>query len=53
MCEHWECPYRYCPYHEYYDDDYDDESLPATRRWAIPDVESGEDYRKCMSYLDR
>ena len=44
MCEHWECPYKYCPYHENYD-----EELEVVCKSVIPDEEK---YKDCRSYLD-
>ena len=40
-CNHWECPYKYCVFHEDYD-----ETLNA-----IVDTPS-EDANECMMYLD-
>jgi hypothetical protein len=45
MCEHWECPYKFCHYHEFYDGS-DNEELS----WLVP--ENIEDVRCCMSYMD-
>lgn len=45
MCNHWECPYRYCPYHQEYDSD-----LEVICKWVVPDM---DEYRTCTSYLDR
>lgn len=44
MCKHWECPYKYCPYHEDYD-----EELEVICKEVIPDE---EEYENCRSYLD-
>jgi hypothetical protein len=44
MCKHWECPYRYCPYHQNYD-----KELEVIYEWVIPDM---DEYRDCVSYLD-
>lgn len=43
MCEHWECPYKYCPYHENYD-----EELEVICKCVIPDVEEYGDCRSCL-----
>ena len=47
MCKHWECPYKYCPYHENYDED-----LAVICKDRIPDERYGETVESCMSYLD-
>ena len=47
MCEHCECPYKYCPYHENYD-----KELEVICKWVIPDIEDGKTPKNCMSYLD-
>lgn len=47
MCEHWECPYKYCPYHQDYD-----ETLEVKCKFVIPNIEFGETPKTCRSYLD-
>ena len=47
MCKHWECPYKYCPYHENYD-----EELEVICEWVIPNIEWGRTPENCISYLD-
>ena len=47
MCEHYECPYKYCPYHENYDKD-----LEVICKYKILDYECGETVENCESYLD-
>ena len=47
MCEHWECPYKYCPYHEDYD-----ENLKVICKQAIPNIKYGQTPKNCKSYLD-
>ena len=47
MCEHWECPYKYCPYHQDYDD-----TLEVICKFVIPNIEFGETPKTCRSYLD-
>ena len=46
MCEHCECPYKYCPYHQNYD-----EELEVINKWVIPDIDWGSP-EACVSYLD-
>ena len=40
-CSHWECPYRYCNFHEDYDKD---------EEFVIPVPEGNPN--ECMAYLD-
>ena len=47
MCKHWECPYKYCPYHQDYD-----ETLEVICSFVILDEELGESPEDCRSYLD-
>lgn len=47
MCEHSECPYRYCPYHQEYD-----ETLEVICQFVIPKIEYGQTPKSCTSYLD-
>lgn len=46
-CRHWDCPYKYCPHHQNYDEDL--EVICADR---IPDPEWGDTMESCISYLD-
>lgn len=47
MCKHSECPYRYCPYHQEYD-----ETLEVICEFVIPNIEHGQTPESCISYLD-
>lgn len=47
MCKHEECPYRYCPYHQEYD-----ETLKVICEFVIPNIELGQTCETCTSYLD-
>ena len=56
MCKHWECPYRYCPYHKNFSQELLDsarEVIPNTVKSVIPDIEWGQTPENCQSYLDR
>ena len=55
MCKHWECPYRYCPYHKNFSQELLDsarEVIPNTAKSVIPDIEWGQTPENCQSYLD-
>ena len=47
MCKHIECPYRYCPYHQEYD-----ETLEVICEFIIPNIEYRQTPESCTSYLD-
>lgn len=47
VCKHWDCPYKYCPYHEAYD-----ETLEVVCEYVIPNKEYGDSPQDCCSYLD-
>lgn len=49
MCEHWECPYKYCPYHN----SYNPELLQQKREEGIyTDWLIETDPKTCMRYID-
>ena len=45
MCKHFECPYKYYPFHKYYDSE-----LEIMLDFVIPD--NFDDVEDCISYLD-
>lgn len=49
MCEHWECPYKWCKYHEFFDREKYEEYKEKNYKF-FPD--NGEEMEDCTLYLD-
>ena len=49
MCEHWECPYKGCKYHGFFDEQKHEEYKERSYKF-FPD--NGEEMEDCTLYLD-
>ena len=49
MCEHYECPYKGCKYHEFFDEQKHEEYKERSYKF-FPD--NGEEMEDCTLYLD-
>lgn len=43
-CVHWECPYKFCPFHEFYDDELEN----CISAFSVPIGSVDE----CTAYMD-